>query len=80
MPALLVALWVAVRPLLFKAAISVGITLLEKSGTLSTFQADMVRAGEHVITTVESVKTYSNNNQLDPAKSDFPAQVHNEGR
>ena len=73
-------MWAVVAPLLVKAGISLAITLLQKSGVISDFEADGIRAGTHVLQAVQNVKTFSNNDQLNPANSDFPSQVHNDGR
>ena len=61
-------------------AVSLAITLLEKSGYLAKWQATGIRIGTHVLQVVENTKTYSHNDQLDPSKSDFPAEVNSGGR
>jgi hypothetical protein len=64
--------WALIGPYLIKFGISLAITLLEKSGVISGFEADGVRAGTHVLQAVENVHTFSNNDQLHPSQSDFP--------
>jgi hypothetical protein len=65
-------MWAAIAPYLVKFAISLAITLLEKTGAISGLEADGVRAGTHVIEAVQSVKTYS-------SPSDFPQEFHQDG-
>ena len=51
-------MWAVVAPYLVKLGISLAVTLLEKSGAISEFEADGVRAGTHVLAAVNNLKTY----------------------
>ncbi len=72
-------MWAVIAPYLVKFGISLAITLLEKSGVISGLEADGVRAGTHVLQAVENVKTFSDNDQLNPSQSDFPDNARNGG-
>jgi hypothetical protein len=54
-------MWAAVLAWLIakgpQIAVSLAITILEKTGAISTLQADGVRVGTHVIRAVENLKT-----------------------
>jgi hypothetical protein len=65
-------MWAVIVPYLVKFGISLAITLLQKSGAISAFEADGIKAGTHVLAAVKNVKTYSTNDQIHPASSDFP--------
>lgn len=60
-------------------AFSLAITLLQKSGILKNWQADGIKAGAIILQTINNTKTYSENDQLNPGKSDFPEQIHHNG-
>lgn len=68
-------MWAVIAPYLVKFGISLAISLLEKMGVISGFEADGIRAGTHVLQVLKNVKTYSNNDQLNPENSDFPVEV-----
>jgi hypothetical protein len=79
MPPILAAVGAYLAKNAVQIAFSLAITLLQKSGLLKSWQADGIRAGQVVLQTINSTKTYSNNDQLNPAKSDFPEQIHHNG-
>lgn len=59
-------MWAIIAPYIVKTAISLAITLLQKSGVLNRFEADGVRFGTHVIQATKVEDTY-------------PEEVHRNG-
>ena len=52
-------MWALIAPYLIKVGVSLAITLLEKTGVITSFEADGIKAGTHVIQAVENLKSYA---------------------